>query len=128
MVGFVRFARSPRHVSLDLGGALSAQAEGRAERVVLLVDADDADIAEAIEAIDPDMIQLHGARLRSAWPAIRARFGRPVMKAIGIAQREDLAAAAPMRASPTACCSTPSRPGPGTPCRAATACRSTGGC
>ena len=38
-VGFVRFPKSPRHVSLDLGHGLSLQAKGRAQRVVLLVDA-----------------------------------------------------------------------------------------
>ena len=38
LVGFVRFAKSPRHVSPGAGHRLSLQAKGRAQRVVLLVD------------------------------------------------------------------------------------------
>ncbi|KAB0268383.1 phosphoribosylanthranilate isomerase [Microvirga brassicacearum] len=94
LVGFVRFAKSPRHVDLDTGRTLSHQAKGRAQRVVLLVDPDDAAIAEAIEALDPDMLQLHGAETPTRVAAIRARFGRPVLKAIGVADAGDLATAA----------------------------------
>jgi phosphoribosylanthranilate isomerase len=89
-VGFVRFPKSPRHVSLETGRDLSAQAKGRALRVVLLVDADDAFIQEAVEALDPDLLQLHGHESPERVAAIRARFGRPVMKAIGIAEAADL--------------------------------------
>ena len=42
MVGFVRFPKSPRHIDLDRGRALSARAKGRALRAMLVVDADDA--------------------------------------------------------------------------------------
>lgn len=91
MIGLVRYARSPRHVSLEHGRALSRRARGRASRVLLVVEADDADLAEAVEALDPDMIQLHGAETPERVREIRARFGRPVAKAIGIASAEDLA-------------------------------------
>jgi phosphoribosylanthranilate isomerase len=91
-VGFVRFPRSPRHVELDRGRALSARARGRAGRVALFVDADDSDLTEAVEALDPDLIQLHGQETPERVAAIRARFGRPVMKAVGIAEASDLAA------------------------------------
>ncbi len=91
-VGFVRFARSPRHVSLDAGRLLSRQAKGRAGRVVLLVDPGDEDVAAAIEALDPDLIQLHGRETPERVAAIRAATGRPVMKALGVAVRHDLAA------------------------------------
>jgi phosphoribosylanthranilate isomerase len=89
-VGFVRFPKSPRHVSLETGRDLSAQAKGRALRVVLLVDADDASIQEAVEAINPDLLQLHGHESPQRVEAIRSRFGRPVMKAVGIAEAADL--------------------------------------
>ena len=95
LVGFVRFPKSPRHVSLDLGRDLSRQARGRALRVVLLVDADDAAIADAVEALDPDLLQLHGRESPERAAAIRSRFGRPVLKAIGIADASDLAALGP---------------------------------
>ena len=95
LVGFVRIPRSPRHVGLDLGRDLSRQARGRTLRVVLLMDAEDAAITEAVEALDPDLLQLHGRESPERAAAIRSRFGRPVMKALGIADASDLAALGP---------------------------------
>jgi phosphoribosylanthranilate isomerase len=92
MVGLVRFGRSPRHLGLDEGRALSARTRGKALRVALVVDADDAALAETVEAFDPDLLQLHGSETPERVAAIRARFGRPVMKAVGIAVPGDLAA------------------------------------
>ncbi|MGO4570595.1 phosphoribosylanthranilate isomerase [Microvirga sp. 2TAF3] len=89
-VGFARFPKSPRHVSLEVGRELSQQAKGRARRAVLLVDADDAAIAEVVEAFDPDLLQLHGHETPARVRDIRSRFGRPVMKALGIAEASDL--------------------------------------
>lgn len=89
-VGFVRFPRSPRHVGLEAARALSSRARGRAQRVVLLVDPDADALAAAVEAIDPDLIQLHGRESPERVAAIRAATGRPVMKALGIAARRDL--------------------------------------
>jgi len=92
MVGFVRFPKSPRHVTLDLGHRLSLQAKGRAKRVVLLVDPGDEDIAQAVEAINPDLIQLHGSETPERVAEIRAIVRRPVMKALGVADKSDLEA------------------------------------
>jgi phosphoribosylanthranilate isomerase len=91
MVGLVRFARSPRHLELEQGRALSARARGKALRVALVVDPDDRALAETVEAFDPDLLQLHGSETPERVAAIRARFGRPVMKAVGIADAGDLA-------------------------------------
>lgn len=99
LVGFVHFPRSPRHVALEAGRALSAQARGRALSVALLVDPDDATLAAVVEALDPDLLQLHGSESPERVAAIRARFGRPVMKALGIAQAADLAAIGRYRAA-----------------------------
>jgi phosphoribosylanthranilate isomerase len=95
MVGFVRFPKSPRHVSLDLGHRLSLQARGRAKRVVLLVNPEDEAIAQAIEAINPDLIQLHGSESPERVAQIRSMVKRPVMKALGVAQASDLQALRP---------------------------------
>lgn len=92
LVGLVHFPKSPRHVALDTGQALSAAARGRSMRVALLVDPDDATLRGVVEALDPDLIQLHGSESPERVAAVRARFGRPVMKAIGIAEQADLAA------------------------------------
>ena len=59
-VGFVFFPRSPRHVSYDLVRGLAARVEGRARKVALTVDADDALHAAIVDALAPDMLQLHG--------------------------------------------------------------------
>ncbi|KFG67991.1 phosphoribosylanthranilate isomerase [Microvirga sp. BSC39] len=95
MVGFVRFAKSPRHVSLNLGHKLSLQAKGRAQRVVLLVNPGDEDIAQAVEAINPDLIQLHGSETPERVTEIRSMVKRPVMKALGVAEPSDLQALSP---------------------------------
>ena len=93
MAGFVFFLRSPRNISLETARQLGAQARGRISKVALVVDADDVMIAAIVEALRPDMLQLHGNEPPERVAAIRARFGLPVMKAFGIATREDLAAA-----------------------------------
>ncbi|HZH09567.1 MAG TPA: phosphoribosylanthranilate isomerase [Microvirga sp.] len=95
MVGFVRFPKSPRHVTLDLGHRLSLQAKGRARRVVLLVDPGNEEIAQAVEAINPDLIQLHGRETPQRVAEIRSMVNRPVMKALGIAEKSDLDTLAP---------------------------------
>lgn len=91
MAGFVVFPPSPRHVDLAPGRALAAQAKGRLQRVALAVDADDALLAEIVAALDPEILQLHGTETPERVAAVRARFGRPVMKALGIAEAADLA-------------------------------------
>ena len=92
LVGFVHFARSPRHLALDAAGRLARRARGRAERVLLLVDPDDALLAAAVEMVDPDLIQLHGRESPQRVADVRRRTGRPVMKALGIATAADLLA------------------------------------
>lgn len=91
LVGFVHFPKSPRHLPLGEAGRLSGFARGRAERVVLLVDPDDALVDAAVAAIDPDLVQLHGRESPERVAALRRRTGRPVMKAVGIATAADLA-------------------------------------
>ncbi|MCK0197935.1 phosphoribosylanthranilate isomerase [Ancylobacter sp. 6x-1] len=93
LVGLVFFAKSPRNVTLDTARRLAARARGRASLVALTVDATDAELAAIIEKVSPDLLQLHGHEGPERVAAIRARFGRPVMKAVGIAEAADVAAA-----------------------------------
>ena len=90
MVGFVFFEPSPRHVPLAAARSLAARVEGRAQRVALVVDADDATLAAVVDALSPDVLQLHGAETPERVRAIRSRFGVPVMKAIAVAAPSDL--------------------------------------
>ncbi len=95
MAGFVFFPKSPRHIRYEAARALSAQARGRARIVALSVDADDETLARIVESLAPDILQLHGRESPSRVTEIRQRFGRPTMKAIGVAAPADFAAAAP---------------------------------
>jgi phosphoribosylanthranilate isomerase len=91
MIGLVRFPRSPRHVEFEAGAALADRARGRAQVVALLVDPDDDELDHAIRSLRPDLLQLHGRESPERVAGIRARFGVPVMKAVGIADEGDVA-------------------------------------
>jgi phosphoribosylanthranilate isomerase len=91
MVGFVFFPPSPRHLSLGLAEELGRQVRGRARKVALSVDADDATLENCIEALRPDLLQLHGAETVARVRDVRTRFKVPVMKVISVATKADLA-------------------------------------
>jgi phosphoribosylanthranilate isomerase len=90
MVGFVFFPASPRHIGLETARELGRQAKGRAEKVALTVDADDATLANIVETLRPDMLQLHGRETTARLRDIRQSFGLPVMKAIAVETAADL--------------------------------------
>lgn len=92
MVGFVFFPPSPRHLSLEMGRDLGRQVKRRALKVALTVDADDATLDNIMDALSPDMLQLHGSESVARLRDIKQRFGRPVMKAVPVATSADLAA------------------------------------
>src|SRR4029077_15350536 len=77
---------------LQTARELGRLAKGRASKVALTVDADDATLANIVEALAPDILQLHGkesvARLRD----IKQSFGLPVMKVLPVETAADLAA------------------------------------
>jgi phosphoribosylanthranilate isomerase len=88
-VGLVFYPPSPRSISVEVAAALAQQARGRAKIVALLVDPDDAMIAEIVERVDPQLLQLHGSETPERVADIRARFGKPVMKAIKVETAQD---------------------------------------
>jgi phosphoribosylanthranilate isomerase len=91
-VGFVFFPASPRNVSLDEARALSKRVNGRAAKVALSVDADDALLERIVDSLSPDMLQLHGSETPARVAAVKKRFGLPVMKVLPVAEAVDLAA------------------------------------
>jgi phosphoribosylanthranilate isomerase len=93
LLGFVFFGRSPRNVSYADARQLSTRIGGRAGKVALVVNAGDDELAAIVEALHPDLIQLHGEEEPSRVAEIRARHRVPVMKAIGVATVEDVARA-----------------------------------
>jgi phosphoribosylanthranilate isomerase len=92
-LGFVFFAASPRAVPPARVAELAPQPGPL--RVGLFVDAPEAEIAAVLAAAPLDALQLHGSEPPAACAALRARFGLPVIKAIGVAARADLARLAP---------------------------------
>jgi phosphoribosylanthranilate isomerase len=93
MVGFVFFSKSPRHIDWATARALGRQAKGRAKIVALSVDADDDTLKRIVDALAPDLLQLHGRETPARVKQIGELFARPTMKAIGVAARVDLAQA-----------------------------------
>ncbi|HTR18093.1 MAG TPA: phosphoribosylanthranilate isomerase [Acetobacteraceae bacterium] len=87
-VGFVFFPRSPRAVTPAEAARLP---QGRAGRVGLFVNPDEAEIAAALAAVRLDALQIYADAAQAA--AIAARFGVPVWHAVGVASRADLPAA-----------------------------------
>ena len=92
MVGFVFFPPSPRHLDLTHARDLGTQVGGRANKVALTVDADDATLGNIVEALRPDLLQFHGKETVTRIRDIKRTFGLPVMKAIGVETAADLAA------------------------------------
>ncbi len=90
--GFVFFAKSPRNVTLAGARELALAAPPGLAKVALTVDADDATLDAIVDAVPLDMLQLHGHESPDRVAAVRARYGLPVMKAVGVADEGDLAA------------------------------------
>ncbi|MCK0167548.1 phosphoribosylanthranilate isomerase [Jannaschia sp. S6380] len=90
-MGMVFFRRSPRHVDMDQARELALAAPPGLAKVALLVDPDDAELDAICDAVPLDMIQLHGAETPARVTAVRERMGLPVMKAVGLRTRADLA-------------------------------------
>jgi phosphoribosylanthranilate isomerase len=97
-VGLVLFPKSPRNVPIAHASRLASHARAReratqARVVVLTVDAGDALIDEAVAAIRPDILQLHGHETPERCRELKRHTGCEIMKVIGVATREDVAAA-----------------------------------
>jgi len=89
-VGFVFFAKSPRNMTVETAARLAATVPPGVAKVALVVDATDAELDAIVAAVPLDMLQLHGNESPDRVAGIRARFGLPVMKAVGIAGPEDV--------------------------------------
>ncbi len=91
-VGFVFFERSPRALSIAQAAQLGALVPPGVAKVALTVDADDATLDALTAGVPLDMLQLHGSESPARVTQVRARYGLPVMKAVGVAGPDDLAA------------------------------------
>lgn len=90
--GFVFFEKSPRHLTVAQAAQAAMAAPPGLCKVALVVDASDAALDDIVSGVPLDMIQLHGHESPERVAEVRARYGLPVMKALGLADEGDLAA------------------------------------
>jgi phosphoribosylanthranilate isomerase len=91
-VGLVFFEKSPRNVSIATARGLAGSVPAGIAKVALVVNADNAILDAITDAVPLDMLQLHGQETPERVLEIKARYGLPVMKAVGVADASDLAA------------------------------------
>jgi phosphoribosylanthranilate isomerase len=91
-VGLVFFPKSPRNVSIAQAAQIAQAVPVGVAKVALVVDADDILLDAITAAVPLDILQLHGHETPARVAQIRARYGLPVMKAVGVADESDLAA------------------------------------
>jgi phosphoribosylanthranilate isomerase len=88
-VGLVFCAASPRNLDFETAHRLAERARGRAKIVTLLVDPDDTLLDLVVAAVAPDIIQLHGSETPQRVAEVSKRLGRPVLKAVKVADADD---------------------------------------
>lgn len=89
-VGFVFFPKSPRNVLIEQARELALAVQIGLAKVALVVNADNAFLDAITDAVPLDMLQLHGHESPERVLEIKARYGLPVMKAVGIADASDV--------------------------------------
>lgn len=90
-VGFVFFAKSPRNIAVADAASLALNVPAGVAKVALTVNATDAELDAITGTVALDMLQLHGRESPERVAEVKARYGLPVMKAVGVAERADLA-------------------------------------
>ncbi|MBU2934608.1 MULTISPECIES: phosphoribosylanthranilate isomerase [Pacificibacter] len=91
-LGFVFFEKSPRNVSVPVARDLALDVPVGVAKVALVVNATDEELDRLMGEVPVDMLQLHGAEDLERVKAIRARYGLPVMKAVGVSTPQDIQA------------------------------------
>lgn len=91
-IGLNFFPKSPRSVTIAEAASLAVDAPAGLAKVGLVVNADDAMLDAIMADVPLDMLQLHGAESPERVAAVKARYGLPVMKVVGVAGLDDLAA------------------------------------
>lgn len=89
-IGLVFFDKSPRNVTFEQAQAISQAAPRDLVKVALTVDPDNGFLERLVNTVPLDMIQLHGRETPQRVSEIKQKTGMKVMKAIGLAEPEDL--------------------------------------
>lgn len=89
-VGFVFYPKSPRAVTAEQAAALISQLPTATTSVGLFVDPSDDDVLKILRLAPLQMLQLHGKETPERIAFIKKTTGLPIIKAIGIASRQDI--------------------------------------
>lgn len=93
MLGFVFFEKSPRNVTLDVARDLLARVPDGVTKVALMVNPSDSQAQFIAHQLPFDMIQLHGSESVERVAELKTITGLSAMKAVGIADPDDIARA-----------------------------------
>lgn len=88
--GLVFFEKSPRNIIIPAARELALAAPLGLAKVALVVNPSDAELDAITATVPLDMLQLHGRETPERVAEVKARYGLPVMKAVGIADGDDL--------------------------------------
>jgi phosphoribosylanthranilate isomerase len=89
-MGLVFFEKSPRNITIPAARELALAAPLGLAKVALVVNPSDAQLDAITATVPLDMLQLHGRETPERVAEVKARYGLPVMKAVGIADGDDL--------------------------------------
>lgn len=96
-IGFIFFAKSPRHLEIAQAQKLRSLVKKPARLVAVTVDADDATVEEIVRKVKPDILQLHGHETPYRVKQLSTTYQLPVIKAFSIRQPSDFAVVAAYR-------------------------------
>ncbi|MAR57026.1 MAG: phosphoribosylanthranilate isomerase [Rickettsiales bacterium] len=90
-IGFLHYPPSSRYIPISDVPALVRDIPSYIGKVAVMVNPDDEQLIEAVESGYPTHIQLHGDESPERVEQIRSRIRLPIIKAVGIANANDLA-------------------------------------
>lgn len=90
-LGFVFFPKSPRHVGYAHVAQLVKSVPNHVTTIALTVNADNAMLDALLSDVSINCLQLHGAETPARVAEVKARYGLPIIKAVGVADATDLA-------------------------------------
>lgn len=92
-LGFVFFAKSPRNISPEQVAELCKDIPSSVVKTGVFVNPKDSQLDRILAVAPLDLLQLHGSESPARVQEIKARFKRPVMKAIALSGPDDMAVA-----------------------------------
>ncbi|AKH41256.1 phosphoribosylanthranilate isomerase [Altererythrobacter atlanticus] len=83
-IGLVHYEPSPRHVSLEQAAQLRRRIPERVKAVLLLVSMEAQPTVEALQAVQPDVVQFHGKETAEWLAVLKQHTSLEIWKAIGV--------------------------------------------